>query len=448
MISRGKKSKSEEDIEKQDNVSDSVISQTEINKWAQEDAQNDNATGFTERFPSFDGRLNLIVQTHTGTITQEFVETFQSRTDKLRNEFTDLAAQIVNDPKTFVDRVIAQINAAIAAADKQFAPKITSLQRELSEWEKRFKSGFHDGIANPKKQNIVWHWGIILFLLAVEVVLNSRFFAETSEFGLLGGTLAAVTVSVVNVGVPIIVAFFCHKMIYSKSQTFRVFGTLFATTAIAAVAILFNYEVAEYRERLLQIAERPPSSMPEYVALLAIGGGIAIISFWKMFSFMDPFTRPRRCHNNKEKAIANYTNAALKSVSDAQSQVAEAQEKIATLVDRTQNAIQRERANFEVKCAEAIRQSNAKIGYYHLKYCPVKADPDPPPPELDDSSYNFASAKKLVDDTIADLSDSCTKAQDTWRPLLDDTMQKLVETNKRFQAVVVAHIQAAVAKAD
>ena len=448
MISRGKKSKSQEDIEKQDNGANSIISRNEIDNWAQEDARNDNATGFTEKFPSFDGRLNLIVQTYTGTITQDFVGAFQSRTDGLRIEFTNLAAQVINDPKTFSDKVIAQINAAIEAADKQFAPKITNLQRELQEWEKRFKSGFHNGIANPKKQNAAWHWGIILFLLAVEVVLNSRFFAETSEYGLLGGTLTAVTVSVVNVGVPILVAFFCHKMIYSKGKALKALGVLLAIIVIVAVAILFNYEVAEYRERLLATAEKPPSSLPEYIALLAIGGGIATISFWKMFSFMDPFTRPRRCHNNKEEAIAHYTNVALKSVKDAQSHVADAQEKIVTLVEKTRNAIQSERANFEVKCAEAVRQGNAKIGYYHLKYCPVKADPDPPPPELDDSVYNFAPAKKLVADTMTDLSNSCTTAHEVWQPLLDDTMQKLVETNKRFQAVVIAHIQAAVAKAD
>lgn len=256
------------------------------------------------------------------------------------------------------------------------------------------------------------------------------------------------TVSVVNVGVPILVAFFCHKMIYSKGRTLKNFGILLAIVTITAIALLFNYEVAEYRERLLQTAERPPSSLPEYIALLAIGGGIAIISFWKMFSFMDPFTRPRRVHKNKEEAITDYTKAALKSVNDAQAQVAEAQQKIVTLVHKTQNAIQSERADFEVKCAGTIRESNAKIGYYHLKYCPVKADPDPPPPELPDSSYNFAPAERLVSDTIGDLTNSCTEAQDTWQPLLNDTMQNLVETNKRFQAVVLAKIQAAVAIAE
>ena len=178
MFTRNKKSKMQKDIEKQNTSTVSAISQTDIDKWAQEDAANDNATGLTEQFPSFDGRLNIIVQTYTRTIIQDFAEAFQSRTDSLRSEFTDLAAQVVNNPKTFVDKVIAQINAAISAADKQFAPKITDLQRELSEWEKRFKTGFQNGIENPKKQNAVWHWGIILFLLAGEVVLNSRFFAE------------------------------------------------------------------------------------------------------------------------------------------------------------------------------------------------------------------------------------------------------------------------------
>ncbi|MYF85584.1 MAG: hypothetical protein F4178_03460, partial [Rhodospirillaceae bacterium] len=112
MFPRNKKPKIQEDIEKQNTGAVSAISQTDIDKWAQEDAANDNATGLTEQFPSFDGRLNLIVQTYTRTIIQEFSEAFQSRTDSLRGEFTDLAAQVVNSPKTFVDKITAQINAA------------------------------------------------------------------------------------------------------------------------------------------------------------------------------------------------------------------------------------------------------------------------------------------------------------------------------------------------
>ena len=340
----------------------SSIDQPDLSQWAQEDAQNDNAKGAELHFPSFDGRIQFIIQHYTATITKGFVIDFQSRTKHLREEFTDIAGRLVGDPKTYVDDTINHVNTAIASAEKQCAPKITDLQRELAEWEGRFKSGFYNGIVNPKKQNGVWHWGLILFLLAVEVILNSRFFAETSEFGLLGGTMAAVTVSVVNVGLAILVGFFAHKLYYSKGAFYRIVG-LFLMILLIVFAAIFNFEVAEHRDRLLVDGGKAPSAWPEYLALLAIGGAVAVISFWKMFSFMDPYLRPRRCHENREGAIEDYEDIALKSIRDGQQTVTDILQDIAIRVDKTQSIIQSEQADFEFRCSEAIREANEKIGY-------------------------------------------------------------------------------------
>lgn len=433
-------------MSKNSNAADSLISKSELDQWAQQDAHNDNAKGAEDEFPSFEGRTQQIVQTYTAIITKIFVNKFKERTDELRTGFHELTGRLINDPKTYVLNVVNQINTAIATADKQCAPKITDLQHELSDWEARFKSGFHNGIANPKKQNVIWHWGVILFLLAIEVILNSRFFAETSEYGLLGGTMAAVTVSIVNVGIPILVGFFTHKLFFGKNNLLKWIG-IFLLILLIVFAAVFNYEVAEYRDRLLTSAEKAASSMPEYFALLAIGGAIALISFWKMFSFMDPYLRPRRCHQNLESTIADYENIALKSIKEAQYQVGETLKDVATRVDNTDGAIQGEKANFEFRCSETIGESNKMIGYYHLKYCPIKVDPDPEMPELSSLRYDFASAQSFVEETLANLEQNCKKANDEWKPLLQETIQKLVSTHQKFQAVVVANIQAAVAKA-
>ena len=424
----------------------SPVTQSELNQWAQEDAQNDNAKGAEREFPSFDGRVQHIVQNYTATITTNFIDGFQSRTSRLRNEFTNIAGRLVGDPQTYVQETINDVNIAISSAENQCAPKITDLQRELADWEARFKSGFHNGIANPKKQNAIWHWGVVLFLLAVEVILNSRFFAETSEYGLLGGTMAAVTVSVVNVGLPILVGYFTHKLYFSKGHIQRGAG-LFFSILLVIFAAVFNYEVAEYRDRLMISAGKSPSSLPEYFSLLAIGGAIAVISFWKMFTFMDPFLRPRHCHYSRESAISDYENIALKSIREAQQRISDTLMDISISIDKAQNAIQSEKAGYEFRCSEAVRECTRKIGYYHLKYCPVKVDPDPEMPELGQEQYDFSSAQHLVIDTIRNLEENCARANDEWQPLMKETRQSLVSIHQRFQAVVVANIQAAIARA-
>ena len=422
------------------------VGEQEVSQWAQEDATNDNAQGSEHHFPSFNRRVQYIVDKYIGTITQDFMDDFQSRFDLLQNGLSSIAGRVLANPQTYVQEIVANVNADIAAAEKQYAPKITALQREREEWAERFQSGFHDGIANPKKQNIVWHWGVILFLLAVEVILNSRFFAETSEYGLLGGTMAAVVVSVVNVGLPILIGYFTHKLYYSKGHLLKYCG-LFLATLLVVFAALFNFEVAEYRDQLLINGGKPPSPLPEYFALLAIGGGIAVISFWKMFSFMDPYLQARRCHQNREKVMEEYKSAALNSITDAQTTVKNVLKDISTRVTEAEQTIKIEKARFEFSCSQAIRHCNAMIGFYHLKYCPMKADPDPEEPELGDAEYDFSSARGLVSNRIENLEEYCRKATGEWQPVLQEADESLVSTQQRFQAVVVANIQAALTKA-
>ena len=416
----------------------------DLDQWAQEDAHNANAKGYPPDFQSYSMRIKLIVQTYTTTITRDFHDQFNERTVRLRDNFVSISKSIPTGAKTLISEIEANINAAIATSEKRYAPKISALQRELSEWESVFKYGFFDGIANPKKRNIVLHAGVILFLLAVEVILNSRFFAETSEYGLLGGTMAAVTVSTVNVGIPILIAFFSHKLIFSKTRNLRIVGIAMSAILMMLVAILFNYEVAEYRERLLLLAEKPPSSLPEYIALLAIGGGVAIISFWKTFSFMDPYFKPRRCHKDLEGTIASYKTIGLTPVSDKQREVAETIEQLTLLVEKSHDVIQHEQSDFQAKCSLAMSESSKMIDYYHLKYCPHRADPDPDKPIHNSEDYDFAATSKAVFDTLSYLNENCAKAKAEWLPLLDEAKRRLIETNQRYQAVIVANIGTAV----
>ena len=121
------------------------IGQTNLEHWAREDANNDNARGVDLEFPSFDGRIQHIIQHYTATITTDFIDNFQSRSKRLRDAFTDIFGRLIGDPDIFVQETLNLVNTAVSAAEKQCAPKITDLQKELSAWEERFHAGFHNG---------------------------------------------------------------------------------------------------------------------------------------------------------------------------------------------------------------------------------------------------------------------------------------------------------------
>ena len=407
-----------------------------LDQWARKDAKNDNSGPSCQ---SFDQRIQQITNLYTATVTTEFINGFRSRSDELLEKFADIEGRIQSNPDTFVARKEVDAVAAKAAADSHVLPKIIASDAEYQEWSMRFKTDLLQGVLNPKKKNVALHWGLLLFLLAVEAILNSRFFAETSEFGLLGGTMAAVTVSVVNVGLPLLVGYFTYKLYYNRIVWSKYVGLMLAV-ALVILAAKFNFEVAEYRDLLLISSSKPPSSLPEYYALLVIGGGIAIISFWKMFSFMDQFHRPRRCYRARLAAIEEYTMKALKPITDAQHEVQKLARQLSVAVANTDAFIAQQKLDFDHECEQATQMCNSDITVYYIEYAPLHADPDPDKPEFSVQDLAFSSGRVTMEKTIASLEHYRDAANSQCRPILAQVETGLDAAHKRFQAVVMASL--------
>ena len=315
-------------------------------------------------------------------------------------------------------------------------------------WGKRFETELENGIANPKSHNRVWHWGLILFLLAVEAVLNSRFFAETSEYGMLGGTLAAVSVSVVNVGLPILFGFFAHLLYYSKSRIQSMCGLLLGV-GFVGFSGSFNYAVAEYRDYLLLQAERETTAL-EYFSLLSIGCAIAVISFWKIYSYLDPFVRPKRCHDNILSATEDFQQNALRPLEIAGREINETQKNLKVKVDETVKGLKNSGADFQFTQTTAIQNADKTAKAYHLAYCPAKIDPDPPRPEVKEGKeYRsiFQAEQTLIEQRTENLNEQIKTARDKWEPKLVDAGGRIVDIRTKCQGAVTAGIQAAIAAA-
>jgi hypothetical protein len=150
--------------------------------------------------------------------------------------------------------------------------------------------------ADPKLDK----WQFILFFLVVPLVieslLNGNFFAEASDFGLVGGAATAVIISALNIALGFFMgvgpARYCQHV---KSS--HLFWALPAYAGMIALIVLFNMAVGHYREMLIASPDaRSFQVMPRMlenpfaiydiksVALVIIGCLVAFVSASKGYT--------------------------------------------------------------------------------------------------------------------------------------------------------------------
>ena len=108
----------------------------------------------------------------------------------------------------------------------------------------------HQRTADPKIDK--WQF-ILLFLivpLTLESLLNGNFFAEASEFGLVGGAATAVIISALNIALGFLLgmwpARYCQHV-----RASHLFWALPVYVALIVLILMFNLAVGHYREMLI-----------------------------------------------------------------------------------------------------------------------------------------------------------------------------------------------------
>lgn len=150
--------------------------------------------------------------------------------------------------------------------------------------------------ADPKLDK----WQFILFFLVVPLVveslLNGNFFAEASDFGLVGGAATAVIISALNIALGFFMgvgpARYCQHV-----RSSHLFWALPAYAGMIALIVLFNLAVGHYREMLIANPDaRSVQVMPRLlespfaiydlksVALVIIGCIVAFVAATKGYS--------------------------------------------------------------------------------------------------------------------------------------------------------------------
>ncbi|MGI9229316.1 MAG: hypothetical protein ACR2P9_05600, partial [Gammaproteobacteria bacterium] len=104
-------------------------------------------------------------------------------------------------------------------------------------------------VQRPHKANIMLFLGFAILLIAVESAINSQLFAEASSYGLAGGALAAVSVSVLNV-IPLILLAILAKLCLSNLN-FPPWAWKVLCVVALVYAIGFNWFAMQIRNDLV-----------------------------------------------------------------------------------------------------------------------------------------------------------------------------------------------------
>jgi len=191
---------------------------------------------------------------------------------------------------------------------------------------------------------------LAIVLIVIEAGINAYLFSQGNEFGLLGGLLAAVIVSIVNVGCSAMLGYLT-RYINKRNWLLKLGGLVFALIWLAFAAVM-NLGVAHFRDGLeagtpwRAAAESAVPSLLEAPLRLAsieswllvgIGLLISTLAFRKGWHTDDPYPGYGRVERSLEDARNAYANALDSTLENLASQRDEA---IAELRDASEQVRQ------------------------------------------------------------------------------------------------------------
>jgi hypothetical protein len=150
--------------------------------------------------------------------------------------------------------------------------------------------------ADPKLEKWQFTLAFLMVPLAIESLLNGNFFADASDFGLVGGAATAVIISALNIALGFVMGLWPARYC-QHAKASHLFWALPAYAGMIVLIVLFNLAVGHYRELLIanpdaaspQVAPRMAANLfaiheLKSIALVIIGCLIAFITAAKGYS--------------------------------------------------------------------------------------------------------------------------------------------------------------------
>lgn len=150
--------------------------------------------------------------------------------------------------------------------------------------------------SDPKLEKWQFTLAFLTVPLAIESLLNGSFFADASDFGLVGGAATAVIISALNIALGFVMGLWPARYC-QHAKASHLFWALPAYAGMIVLIVLFNLAVGHYRELLIanpdgasqQVVPRMLAGLfavheLKSIALVIIGGLIAFISAAKGYA--------------------------------------------------------------------------------------------------------------------------------------------------------------------
>lgn len=331
---------------------------------------------------------------------------------------------------------------------------LTNARRRVSElyWEmENFRK--ENGITRTarSKSSLLLFLGIAIALIVIESASNGYFFAQGNELGLLGGSIVAFAVSVLNVSTLIICGYFSTNVVHRRFIR-KSLGFLAIVFAIV-FALGFNLSVAQFRDaagylvwneavrEALEVLTTDPLGLRSIESWLLVGIGLLIcfVSFWKGATYDDPYPGyghlSRRLENARED-YAHQISQALEDVEElrdkAVDELNEARREISAGLNEAIDVIYARRGLREqcgIFLEHAEQAANQLLGIYREANRQARSAPAPKhfgkpftfekfsdrdaPDQRDRETVekDLDAMNKVIDETISDIFDECARAQ-------------------------------------
>jgi hypothetical protein len=268
-----------------------------------------------------------------------------ARTEELRRrglENYETNRRVYNERLARAGNATKEVDIVAGMARGDFGTLVQSWQSAIEGARERLADAFR-WRARFREVNRVEHpaqafegWvrfvALTVVLIVLEAGMNAYLFSQGNEFGLLGGLLAAVIVSVVNVGWSTLSGF-SARSINRRNLLIRLFG-LIVILSWLAFAVTLNLVVAHFRDGLesgVTWRQSAEAAIPAFLAnpivlasveswlLAAIGMLISVLAFLKGWHADDPYPgygRVERMVGSARQVYVTELTEALADLSD------------------------------------------------------------------------------------------------------------------------------------
>ena len=431
---------------------DPRLKDSAVKKTAVKDAA---ADGISDKFPAFKAQLRQYAQIcseqKAAYVVRQFRQWAEDVQEKIQ-EMTGKMGEVKGSLAFFVQNLDEKTNTNLKNAHTRYADQIAALFQEKGAWKTRFGSALAANTEPTPKKSAVFLGGLALFLVAVESALNSQFFAVGSEFGLTGGILFAIAVSLGNVLIPLALGFLSHHWFYSHDSnrgrkiSNHALGMMTIVTFLLLTCV-FNIFVAEYRESLSE-ENLSEQNFPvlHYFLLFALGAAVSGLSFWKAWSFRDPFEKARKCLNDFQRAQENYKTDALASLTKERAAFSDIRTKINQWDAEFPAKFQNTATDFNYAHGKAIDLTKQVFATYHALYQKVKVAPAPDFPAITpdvEQQYGAGVTKnewELLEEKKNSLNDWLENVRQEWIPIIQESIEKISELEDKFEKAIAARL--------